>query len=38
VSFAALVLAPKNIVAAIALIDNLESVTAVAEITQLLTP
>jgi hypothetical protein len=31
-------LAPKNIDAAIALIDDLENVTNVAEITQLLTP
>jgi hypothetical protein len=38
VSFAAVSLAPKHIDAAIALIDDLENVTDVAEITLLLTP
>ena len=38
VSFAAVSLAPKNIDRAIALIDDLEDVSGVAEITQLLAP
>jgi len=38
VSFVGVTLAPKNVDAAIALIDDLENVTDIAEITLLLTP